>query len=764
MKIQPSNNWQKKISQFFATPNKSTNEIKQDNNNENQNLSWRYYCCGFFQTLGCGLRFFITSWEFLLYFLVLTYMINIYSVFSTKFFVALVTIMLGLYPALFLLAILAKWSLLGKIKPGNYPLWGTYYMRWWLVQQLQKLAPIKYIINTPFIKLYYRLNGVKLGRNCHIGSEMIRAFDLITIGDDTSISESAMLFGSTVENGWLKLGPITIGNRCYVGVHSVLGINTKMGDDAKLEDLSMLPENANIPNGETYSGSPARQSQHNNILNKKEIAKSGTIINFSFGFLQYLFLQLILLIYTLALAPGILLIDYFYYFQEKLLIAISTVPLGGLFFILILGSSIILIKKILVNDIPAGTYKVKSINYIRMWLLQLLFQESSFIDSVYGSIYFPFLSRLLGVKIGRHSEISTGIHNHPNLLTIEDECFIADWALLGTPRIERGYIHFAPVTIGKRTFVGNSALLPPGTQLGEKCLIGVLSIPPINHESSKTNTSWFGSPAFYLPKREIFSGFSEKETFLPPKKLYFYRGIIDLLRAIAPTTFAFLGLTLQFWVVNLLLMKFSLLKTILLFPLIDFCILLLIAGIAIELKWLLIGRFRETVKPNWSLFVWLDELITCLFDFVIATQLLEGLLGTPFYGFFMRLLGAKVGERVYFDTTYFTEFDLIDIGNDVCLNANSILQTHLFEDRVMKMGKIKIDNGCTIGNSAFVLYNTIMEEKSSLGSLSLLMKGEILPHDSHWGGIPAQHISQYNVSFSNSSAAEKVPSSVYVPS
>jgi hypothetical protein len=37
-----------------------------------------------------------------------------------------------------------------------------------------------------------------------------------------------------------------------------------------------------------------------------------------------------------------------------------------------------------------------------------------------------------------------------------------------------------------------------------------------------------------------------------------------------------------------------------------------------------------------------------------------------------------------------------------------------------------------------VLYDTLMEEGSSLGSLSLLMKGEVLPADTHWQGIPAR--------------------------
>ena len=53
---------------------------------------------------------------------------------------------------------------------------------------------------------------------------------------------------------------------------------------------------------------------------------------------------------------------------------------------------------------------------------------------------------------------------------------------------------------------------------------------------------------------------------------------------------------------------------------------------------------------------------------------------------FLRLLGRKIGERVYADTTDITEFDLARVGDDAALNRNCGLQTHLFEDRVMKLG------------------------------------------------------------------------------
>jgi carbonic anhydrase/acetyltransferase-like protein (isoleucine patch superfamily) len=56
----------------------------------------------------------------------------------------------------------------------------------------------------------------------------------------------------------------------------------------------------------------------------------------------------------------------------------------------------------------------------------------------------------------------------------------------------------------------------------------------------------------------------------------------------------------------------------------------------------------------------------------------------------------------------------------------------------MKMSTAHIGARCSVGGGSLVLYDTLMEEASSLGSLSLLMKGEVLPAGTSWEGIPAQ--------------------------
>ena len=138
------------------------------------------------------------------------------------------------------------------------------------------------------------------------------------------------------------------------------------------------------------------------------------------------------------------------------------------------------------------------------------------------------------------------------------------------------------------------------------------------------------------------------------------------------------------------------------------------------------------------MFVRRSELITALYEAVAVPSLVESLTGTPWIALVLRLFGARIGRRVWLNTTFLTEFDLVQIGDDAAVGEMTSLQTHLFEDRVMKMSTVKIGDGGSVGSRSVVLYDAEVGMSASLDSLSLAMKGEILPPGSRWRGIPAR--------------------------
>lgn len=648
--------------------------------------------------------------------------------------------LLGLYPVMLGVSVAVKWVVLGRIKPGEYPLWGVQYFRWWFVNAIQSSVPVEYMAGTPLLNWYYRALGARIGSNVYLGSSGLSAFDLVSVGDDSCIGCETDFSGYTVEDGFMKVGRITIGRGCFVGNRSVIRENTVIEDGAKLEDLSFLPRGGRIPAGERWSGSPARRiARRASWKGVSEGNRPTPWRRAAFGALHGFGLLLFPVMVIAAIFPGIIVMNelggrgqgYWY---------LCVTPLVALSFVILLCLEIAVVKKLLLGKVVAEKYDVHSGFYVRKWFVDQLMELSlDVLGPLYATIYLAPWYRLLGAKLGRRAEVSTASFISPDLLTVCDEGFIADAVSLGAARVEDGRVTLAEVHVGVRAFVGNSALLPPGAVVGDNGLIGCLSTPPATIPGASTaGTAWLGSPAVFLPQRQESTAFGSELTYNPTRKLQLQRAAIEFCRVILPST-CFLIFTSLLLSVSLEIRDdLSAISQFLLFPVLYGGFGVAAALTVVVFKWALMGRYRPADHPLWSTFVWKTELVTSMYENLARLFLVDELEGTPFLGVYLRMLGMKVGKRVFLNSAEFTEFDLVEIGDDVAINEGCTIQTHLFEDRVMKVSTVRVEAKCSVGAQSVVLYDTLMEEGSSLNSLSLLMKGEILPAWTRWEGSPAR--------------------------
>ena len=81
---------------------------------------------------------------------------------------------------------------------------------------------------------------------------------------------------------------------------------------------------------------------------------------------------------------------------------------------------------------------------------------------------------------------------------------------------------------------------------------------------------------------------------------------------------------------------------------------------------------------------------------------------------------------------------MVTIGDEAMLNDGCGPQTHLFEDRVMKVGPVHIGAGSTIGARTIILYESEIGEGTRVDALSLVMKGEKLPAGHKLGRQPVK--------------------------
>jgi non-ribosomal peptide synthetase-like protein len=649
----------------------------------------------------------------------------------------------------FAVAIAGKWLIVGRLKPGRYPLWGMTYYRWWLADRLLEAAPTYLLAGSSLYSWWLRALGAKVGRDVTIGSVTLRAPDLLAVGDRVSIGNAVNLENVRVEQGELRLGRIDIGNDACIGSYAVLEGNTSVGNHGHLEGQSALADGARLPALRCWGGSPARDNGAFDPASnppRPQVSRRWLAAEAAFFLCGAL---LITVLFFLPVFPSFMLIDFvddadrFPWLQSSSI----SFQLAKYFVLAFPATAVLILCTALLSAavrwsvlprLKPGSSPVHSQLYCRKWLVNQI-QEASLnvLHGVYATVYAPFWYRLLGAKVGRDAEISTALGLVPDMLTLGDETFVADAVMLGDEKIDGGWMTLQPTVISRRSFVGNGSYIPDGTVLPENVLIGVHSTPPANADMRSGDT-WLGSPPIHLPAREAATScFPEQLTFKPGKRRRLARGLVEAFRIVAPHAIVIsVGYTT---VLNLMpLAGGGHWSTVVLY--------LSLAGLmygigsflfVAALKWALLGRYHKRSVPMWTPFVWLSEAVTNLYEGVAVLNFMRYLRGTPWLPKAFNLLGARIGRGVYLDTVDITEFDCVTIGDYSELNALCCPQTHLFEDRVMKIDHVRIGSRVTMGPRSAVLYGAEVGDNARLGPLTLVMKGEFIPPASAWSGCPA---------------------------
>ncbi|MBL7686307.1 MAG: peptide synthetase, partial [Deltaproteobacteria bacterium] len=566
------------------------------------------------------------------------------------------------------------------------------------------------------------------------------AEDLVTIGKDVSISSNVVLNNAVVEGGVLKLRKIHIADHAYLGTAAVVGGDCHIEAWGELKDLSSLSSKQNIQEREVWGGSPAMMESRKELHELPQPLKVSEKTRTKYTRFYLLLLLIFPFTVLIPLLPSIIILNRWddaaadYNFNYLIY-----TPLLAFSYILLFALQSILLTRFLQKDIQEGSYPVFSRIYLKKWFSDQMMMLSLFVlHPLFATIYASPLYRALGAKIGKDTEISTASQVTHRLLEVGDGAFIADLVTLGEDDVRGQQVTLSRTRIGNKSFVGNSGLIPQGYQLPDEMLIGVLSVPPTKEQLQASNAkNWFGSPALPLPTRQSSQVFPSSLTTSPTFLRRVFRGVVELMRIVLPSSVVMSCSVLFIAHTHDLLVDESWLKLILYFPI----YYLLFVGVpsflvTVILKWLLIGRYKSIQIPMWTWKVWCSEAVTSTYEALSVPFFLEYLRGTPILSWALRLLGVKIGKRVWWNTTDVTEYDVVEVGDDVAFNHECGPQTHLFEDRVMKIGPVKIDSKTTIGSRSVILYDTHVKQEVFLGSLSLVMKGEEIPENTAWAGSP----------------------------
>ncbi|MYR64200.1 peptide synthetase, partial [Streptomyces sp. SID625] len=653
-----------------------------------------------------------------------------------------IAVLAGYLAVRWLLPVVLARPLAAGIRPGRYPLWGATCLRLWALDVLVLgISPLRVLSGSALMGPYLRLLGARIGRRTTIATSLVGLPALLRVEHDAAIGYGATLRPWQVSDGRVTVAPITVGAGAYVGANAVLEPGARLGPGAALGEQSVTGPYDPLPAGARRAGSPARPvaalSPLVEAMLRTRVGPDGTRSapgadtrepdRWRPGHVAAVLLGLALLETAVVAAalPGVALF-WWAWLRAGVVGALVATAVSGPLLVVTTCLVVALGKRLVLPRTPPGIHPVRSALGVRKWIADKLLEHSLLLtNSLYATLYTVPWLRLLGARTGRGAEVSTASHIDPDLLTLGDGSFVADMAGIGVATFAADRVAFAPTEIGGRAFVGNAALVPAGTRLGPGSLVGVGTVPA--GERVPDDSTWLGSPALRLPVRQDSGTYPEKLTFRPTREAVLVRLVIEFFRATVPAsvlaTGAFLYLLALTWTAR---RGTGLVAPLLVSPLLAAGSALAVLGFCVAAKWVVAGRYRPRVEPLWSLFVRRTEFVTGLFEAAAVPGGVGTLVGTPFLPPVLRALGARIGRRTWIGTTFLTEFDLVEVGDDADVGMNVSLQTHLFEDRVMKMSTVRVGPGASVGTRTIVLYDTVVGAGARLGALSLVMKGERL--------------------------------------
>jgi len=703
-----------------------------------------------------------------------------------------------------LVFVVIKWTVIGRYRPGRYPIWSTYYLRWWFVDMCRQLF-LRGIwgSNEAFLNFYYRLLGANIGRGARISLEAdVAEFDLVTVGENAAV-EMSTLRGFGVDNGAMFLGPVKVGCHASVGARSVVAPYTSVPDKAHLGPA-------------TSSFDVKSLDDKFARVNRRLLPEPNLPVQLFIGG------PITFLVNSIAQVPPLLVLLWMLSYKDDINGAFNTPsdlmrwlcdPRRIPFYIGIriaralvspffyMGAAIC-VKKLLIGKFEAGPRNTTSQwQLLRHHLAATLFSRKKIqqVVDIIGRHYelVSCLYRCLGAKVGKrvfwpgHQPVFSGEFE---LIEIGDDVVFGSRSLLfcttsntcekvilcAGSNVSDNCVVLPGSVVGKNATMGSNSVCPEGRYLPEgsiwfgskggepSCLgrgeEGKISVLPGMIASSAIPSSKLQMTGDGSTLRPFGKAFYKRQAnyFVWPLSWIVFASVVikifiatfhclPVLASLFGAAAILYDAPLQDRSYDLPQYHFVTIYFAVMYAYFWMNILRVFLWLGIELtaKWALLGqRLVGTYNYDTSSYAQRWELyqLICKVRKFSRFNFLQFFYGTPYMAYYFRWNGGNVGKDVCLYPAgadpFMPEPDLVVIGDGCVIDCASIV-CHLNTRGNFDLMQIVLEKNCTLRGRSRIQQGVIMESGSQLLEKSVAMTGEIVEADSVWVGCPASWWFQY---------------------
>jgi non-ribosomal peptide synthetase-like protein len=154
----------------------------------------------------------------------------------------------------------AKWILVGRFGPGERPLWSGFVWRNELADTFVEMLAVPWLAGsvggTPWMGVWLRSLGAKVGRGVWCETYWLPESDLIRLGDAATVNRGCVVQTHLFHDRIMRMDTVTLDAGATLGPHGIVLPGVTVGADATVGPASLVMRGEHVPAAGRWLGNP----------------------------------------------------------------------------------------------------------------------------------------------------------------------------------------------------------------------------------------------------------------------------------------------------------------------------------------------------------------------------------------------------------------------------------------------------------------------------------------------------------------------------
>lgn len=157
-------------------------------------------------------------------------------------------------------AVVAKWLLVGRIRPGEHPLWSSFIWRNEVVDTFIEMVSAPWFARaasgTPALVWWLRALGARIGAGTWCESYWLPEADLVTLGRSATVNRGCVVQTHLFHDRVMSIDTVTLDDGATMGPHGVILPRARIGKGGTVGPASLVMRGETVPAGTYWMGNP----------------------------------------------------------------------------------------------------------------------------------------------------------------------------------------------------------------------------------------------------------------------------------------------------------------------------------------------------------------------------------------------------------------------------------------------------------------------------------------------------------------------------